>query len=117
MCVVYTYTCTLYVCCVTATCRESRLRRWLISSSLSRPTSQLFPSSIRLEVESAYIHVYTCISYSRRDNVLIVQIDLPLADVERVLEQLQNAFGFSAEEALKVYSLYMYIHWLYLIQL
>ena len=97
---------------VTATCRESRLRRWLISSSLSRPTSQLFPSSIRSEVESTYIR--TCISipsysYSRSDNFPIVQIDLPLADVDRVLEQLQNAFGFSTEEALKVY-LSLHVH-------
>ena len=65
------------------------------------------------------VYIRTCISikfysYSRRDYFLIVQIDLPLADVDRVLEQLHNAFGFSTEEALKVYSLYMYC--LYLIQ-
>ena len=61
------------------------------------------------------VYIRTCISikfysYSRRGYFPIVQIDLPLADVDRVLEQLQNAFGFSAEEALKVYSLYIQVY-------
>ena len=39
-----------------------------------------------------------------RVNVTIaaVQIDLPLADVGRVTEQLHNVFGFSPEEAIQV---------------
>ena len=54
------------------------------------------------EVESTCIPI-KLYSYSRGDNFPIMQIDLPLADVERVMEQLHNAFGFSTEEALKVY--------------
>lgn len=32
------------------------------------------------------------------------QIDLPLANTERVMEQLHNVFGFNPKEAIQVYS-------------
>ena len=34
-----------------------------------------------------------------------LQIDLPMADTERVMEQLHNVFGFSPEEVIQVHDL------------
>ena len=31
-----------------------------------------------------------------------MQVDLPMADAERVIEQLHNVFGFSPEESIQV---------------
>ena len=41
----------------------------------------------------------TCSAYHA---VFAAQIDLPLANVERVNEQLHNVFGFSPEEGIQV---------------
>ena len=55
------------------------------------------------------MYTFICIPHVRDSCPLPLQIDLPLADVNRVTEQLHNAFGFNPEEALKV-QIHVHVH-------